>query len=99
LYPEAASAYLGRGIAYKRNGEYNSAIADLSRAIQLYFDQNSKFKYNWPKYADWYLYRGQTYQAMGLKNEALADFQKVLELAKKPEWVQAAKQGIQDLRN
>ena len=90
---------MNRGIAYMRKGEYNSAISDHNRAVELRVESYStKFKYLWPQYADCYLYRGQTYRAMGLKDEALADFEKVIELTKNPEWIQAAKQGIEEVR-
>ncbi|MFH0847532.1 MAG: tetratricopeptide repeat protein [Chloroflexota bacterium] len=98
LEPKYVEAYLNRGIAYMRKGEYNSAISDLNKAVELRVETISKYKYLWPKYADCYLYRGQAYQALGLKNEAIADFEKVLELANNPAWIQAAKQGIEELR-
>jgi tetratricopeptide (TPR) repeat protein len=71
---------------------------DLNTAVELRVASYSKYKYLWPKYADCYLYRGQTYQALGLKSEAIADFEKVLELTNNPEWIQAAKHGIEELR-
>jgi tetratricopeptide (TPR) repeat protein len=98
LLPKASAAYASRGIAYMRKGEYDLAIIDLTEGIESRFDPSDRFKYLWYQDADWYLYRGHTYQAMGLKNEALADFQKVLELAKNPEWIQAAQQGIEEIR-
>ena len=98
-HPKDASAYVNRGIAYMRKGEYNSAISDHNRAVELRVESYSgKYKYLWPKYADCYIFRGQTYQAMGLKDEALADFEKVIELTKNPAWMQAARQGIEELR-
>ena len=99
LHPKDDSAYMNRGIAYMWKGEYNSAISDHNRAVELRVESYSgKYKYLWPKYADCYLFRGQTYQAMGLKDEALADFEKVIELTKNPKWVQAAKQGIEEVQ-
>lgn len=99
LAPKDSRAYLRRGIAYMRKGEYNSAISDLDKAVELQVESISKNRFShWREYADYYLYRGQAYQALGLKNEAIADFEKVLELATNPEWIQAAKQEIEELR-
>ena len=67
-----ADVYFNRGAVYGNLGEYNLAIADFSKCIEL----NSN-------YGEAYYYRGITYQELGDKKKAQADFAKAKELGYK----------------
>lgn len=71
LNPANASGYLKRGKAYYENGNYDQAIADYTKAIEIN-----------PNDADYYKIRGDAY---GGKKEdlgrALSDYTKAIELA------------------
>lgn len=54
--------YRLRGTANYRMGEYERAIADLTRAIEL-----------WPHYADALVWRGTVYEKLEMYDQALAD--------------------------
>ncbi len=62
-------AYINRGNAYKGKGEYDQAIADFTKAIELD-----------PKVADAYNNRGYAYEKKGETNQALVDYKKASEL-------------------
>ncbi len=64
-----ANAYMTRGIAYRKKGDYDRAIADYDKAIKLN-----------PKDAKAYSNRGVAYEKSGQSDKAIADFRKVLEL-------------------
>ena len=70
LNPADADAYYNRGDAYSEIGEYEKAVADYNKAIQV--DPND---------ADAYYNRGCTYGEMGEYDKAIADFNKAIELA------------------
>jgi tetratricopeptide (TPR) repeat protein len=63
--------YIDRGIAYFGLGNYQAAIADFTKTLEL----NPYSLKAWE-------YRGKTYQQMGNVAEAQADFRKVTELAR-----------------
>src|SRR5438876_105717 len=69
LVPLCADAYIGRGITHSLKREYDRAIADYDRGIQLD-----------PKDAENFLQRGRTYCDMGEHEKALADFTEALRL-------------------
>jgi tetratricopeptide (TPR) repeat protein len=61
-----AGAYVQRGMMYKLQGAYDSAIADLNEAITL------------NPIAQNYYHRGTVLEAMGDVNRAIEDFSKVI---------------------
>jgi len=69
-----AEDYLKRGIAYGSKGNFDQAIADFNRAINV--------KNN---FAEAYLNRGLTYMAANKPDLALADYSKALEIDPKYE--------------
>ena len=71
-----AEANYFRGNAYHYKGDYDRAIADWDRAIQLK-----------PDYADAYNNRGLTYDSKGDHDRAIADYDKAVQL--KPDFAEA----------
>ena len=65
----SAPAYNNRGIAYSEQGEFEKAIADLTKAIELD-----------PTDAPAYKNRGDAYWQEGELDKATADYNKVIEL-------------------
>ena len=63
-----ATAYLGRGTAHLKAFNFDSAIADFTKAIELN-----------PKLALAYSNLGWTYEAIGDEREAIAHYWKALE--------------------
>jgi tetratricopeptide (TPR) repeat protein len=59
-------------VAYRKLGQLDKAVADLSRAIALN-----------PKYAKAWCYRGENYFNQGQRDKAFADFAKAIELEPK----------------
>ena len=76
LVPDDAQAYSNRGVAYNNKGEYNRAIADLTRAIELN-----------PDYAEPYHNRGNIYRERGEFDQAIKDYREAIKL--KPDYVEA----------
>ena len=64
-----AEAYSSRGIAYAKRREYDQAIADYDKAIDLD-----------PKYAKAYYQRGYVYDIKGEHDRAMADYNKAMGL-------------------
>jgi protein O-mannosyl-transferase len=82
-YEKVPFAYLNRGIAYAKENQYDKAIEDISKAIQL--DTNyTKAYYNNAKA---YYNRGNLYMNERKFEMALKDFDKSIEL--NPEYTQA----------
>lgn len=69
LDPEAEDAYLGRGLGYYRNGDYELALEDFTTVIELA-----------PDYIDAYFNRGLTYGELLNTDAAFEDFSTVIEL-------------------
>jgi tetratricopeptide (TPR) repeat protein len=61
--------YNNRGLAYKKQGELDKAIADYNKAIELD-----------PQLAVAYYNRGKDYEDQGELDKAIADFTKAIEL-------------------
>ena len=74
--PEDAAALARRGTASAARNDYDHALADLTRAVELE-----------PGNADYWYERGRVYWSRNEPEKAIADFSKALEL--KPEHVQA----------
>jgi len=79
-------AYYNRAYAYNEKGEYDLAIADCNRAIELD-----------PNLAVAYYNRGLAYKEQGKKAEAIADFEKFITLTTNPQWIEMARQQIEEL--
>jgi len=69
LDPSLVDAYLGRGVANKRMGNYDGAIVDYDRAIALR-----------PSYEDAFYNRGNARYCKADYDGALADFNRAIEL-------------------
>ena len=67
--PPDALGYTGRGIAYVKKGEYDQAISDLTKALEIY-----------PRYAEAYINRGVIYERKSQYDQAISDFTKALEI-------------------
>lgn len=67
--PKNVNAYVGRGFAYYKMGNYDFAILDLTKAIELDDMNLSAF-----------FHRGNALLMQGDLNEALADYEKAIEL-------------------
>ncbi len=72
--PDAADAYVYRGIAAYESGQLAPSVADFTTALQLR-----------PQSAVTYLYRGDSYQALGQTAKATSDYQQALARAGKDE--------------
>ena len=88
LDPEWAELYFCRGTTYCRLGQTERGIEDLSEAIRLD-----------PELAEAYCIRGFAYAEQGRKAEAIADFEKFISLNEtdNPQWIEMAKQQIEEL--
>ena len=69
LDPEYFFAHYSRGIAYTENGDYDSAIKDLDRVIEI-----------WPDNTYAYSARGDAYSKKGDREQAIADLDRAIEL-------------------
>ena len=69
LEPNSADTYITGGIAYAKNGEYDLAIADFSKAIELE-----------PETLSAYEHRGVVYYNKGRFHRAIDDFSAVISL-------------------
>jgi len=78
--------YMNRGKVYCIKGDYEKAIADFNKAIQLQ-----------PDLASAYYYRGVAYLAQGYFEQAVFNLKKVLELNNDPEARQAAESLLIEL--
>ncbi len=64
-----AGAYNKRGVAYARKGQYDQAISDFNKALEIN-----------PRYATAYYNRGVAYARKGQYDQAISDFTKALEI-------------------
>ena len=67
--PRNASAYIDRGIAYAKKGEFNKAVPDFNKAIEI--DPNSAPAYN---------NRGLAYRRKDELKKALSDYTKAIQI-------------------
>ena len=74
--------------AYELNnqGRHDEAIVECNKAIELY-----------PYYAWAFYTRACTYKLQGKKAEAIADFEKFITLSDNPQWVEKAREAIEEL--
>ncbi len=68
--PEYASAYANRGNIYLQQSQWNKALADYNRAIEIYPKLSGRTYYN----------RGSIYNMRGKLAQALADYNMAIEL-------------------
>ncbi len=64
-----ADAYLNRGIVYQRKGQYDQAISDYNKALEIN-----------PRFAKAYNNRGLAYKKKGKYDQAISDYNKALEI-------------------
>ncbi len=64
-----AFAYNNRGVAYRSKGQYDQAISDFNKALEIN-----------PRYARAHYNRGNTYYQMGRYDQAISDYNKALEI-------------------
>ena len=64
-----AEAYNNRGIAYVKKGQYDRAISDLNKAIEIN-----------PNLVEAYFLRGLAYRHRGQYDRAISDFTKAIEI-------------------
>ena len=64
-----AEAYTNRGAAYHEKGQYDKAISDYDKAIEIN-----------PKYAHAYVNRGTAYRKKGQYDKAISDCNKAIEI-------------------
>ena len=69
MKPDYAIAYNNRGTVYRIISEYDLAIDDCNKAIELD-----------PDYAEPYSNRGAAYREKGEKDHAIADYDRAIEL-------------------
>ena len=67
--PNDAQGFNARGNRYSRNGAYEQALKDYTRAMELD-----------PDFAEVYYNRGVSYYELGRYAEAIADFTRAIEL-------------------
>jgi Flp pilus assembly protein TadD len=70
--PKDAKFYIDRGIAYGEKGQYDWAIADFNKALEID-----------PKDAGAYYYRGIAYANKSQHDQAISDYNKALEIGPK----------------
>ena len=66
---EDAEAYYNRGNAYEKKGQYDKAISDYSKAIEIN-----------PKYAKAYNNRGIAHAIRGQYEKTISDYNKAIEI-------------------
>ncbi len=85
---ELAGAYNNRALTYSKKGDYDSAIKDYERAIELIQDYDIDIKLN-PKLAAVYDAKGGAHFDKGDYDSAIKDYERAIEL--NPEFAQAYK--------
>ena len=73
INPENAIAYNSRGSAYHKKGEYNNAVQDFTKAIEIAEKNNTEV-------ATVYYNRGLSHSKLNKNNKAVQDFTKVIEI-------------------
>ena len=67
--PRDAQFYLNRGTTYVAKGEYDRAISDFNKALEIN-----------PGYIETYNIRGGVYSRKGQNDEAISDYSKAIEI-------------------
>ena len=84
--PGFALAYNNQGWIFIMLAEYDLAIADFDKAVELY-----------PDIAIGYYYRGLAYAGTGDYDSAIVDYKKVLDLSAEPELIEVTTQALSKL--
>ncbi|MFC2021207.1 fused MFS/spermidine synthase [Chloroflexota bacterium] len=87
LNPNYVDAYNNRGSSYIKLGQIEKAIEDYDKVINLN-----------PEFANAYFNRGIAYRQLGKKAEAMADFEKFITFTDNPEWIEMARQQIEEMK-
>jgi len=87
LRPDLAEAYNNRGAAYVGKDDYDLAIADYDKAIELK-----------PDLVEAYFGRGFVHKIRGEKEEAIRDFERCLELSEDEDLRKEAEEQLRELR-
>ena len=75
-----ATAYYNQGRAYGQKGQYDQAISDYSKAIEID-----------PKFATAYNNRGIAYRQKGQYDQAISDYNKALEINSTDAWAYSSR--------
>ncbi len=78
--PRDAKGYYNRGCAYGEKGQYDQAISDYNKAIEID-----------PKSATAYNNRGIAYRQKGQNDQAISDFNKALEINPRDAWAYSSR--------
>ena len=82
-----SNKFCNRALAYNAKEQYDMAIADCNKAIDL--DPNLIVAY---------INRGWAHYKKGRKNEAIADLEKLITLSDDPEAIEVIEQQIEELK-
>jgi len=91
LDAKCVQAYITRADLYGRQREFQKAITDLTKVIEISPDSSEK--------ATAYYNRGLSYANLGSYQEASRDFEKCLEIATDSETASSAKESLRKLKN
>jgi len=79
-------AYFNRALAYAQTGQFDQALADLSKVIEID-----------PRYATAFCLRGQVYAQLGDREKAIFDLEQALELGLDPDLTAKAEALLDEL--
>ena len=77
--PRYADAYTNRGWAYASKSQFDRAIADFDKAIEIN-----------PRHANAYTNRGLAYEEKKLRDKAIADYRAALKIVPSNDWTRKA---------
>ena len=83
-----AEGYADQAHELSAQGRYDEAIEACNKAIEL--DPNLDIAY---------IHRASTYEKQGKKAEAIADLETLITVTSNPEWIEIARQVIEELQS